>query len=134
MSKRGRAITKASSTRVNDATVIAVPVEGAADMVTLEGPEDDTGVRDAFVRLRPPAGMTPQEIEAWRADVASEKPKAIRVMPAMHGDAVIPFEALRNTKALDPRSVIKDLVKAANYPDKKALSAKVEQFASEVKL
>ena len=91
---RRRVITK-SSTRVDDLPrVEVVLVEGASRMMTLEEVgEVPQEAQDAFVRLRPPEGTTPDETSSW-AILARKRAKAVRVLPVPRS-AVVPIEVAR---------------------------------------
>ena len=74
--------------------VEVVLIEGASRMMTLEEVgEVPEAAQDAFVRLRPPEGTTPDETSSW-AILVRRRAKAVRVLPAPRS-AAVPIEVAR---------------------------------------
>jgi len=77
---RRRGERKASALSTCKARVVAVPIEGAARLVTLEDPQGDARMaQDCFARLQPPVDHPPHETASWRVQVAAVA-RAVRVL------------------------------------------------------
>jgi hypothetical protein len=84
--------------------VRAVSVSGAARLVTLEDPNADaTPARDAFARLRPPEGTSPDAVSSWRA-VVEKVARAVKVLPSLHADDV-PAASTRVGEGEEPGTI-----------------------------
>ncbi len=71
-----------ASHRCDAPKVTTLKVETAVRLVTLEDPASGLrAAQDAFVRLRPPEGLSPGVIDSWRFSVAKVA-RAVKVLPA----------------------------------------------------
>jgi len=72
----------------NMPAIRAVAVRGPVKLVTLEDPNaPPTLAQDAFARLRPPEGTSPDAVASWREGVAKVA-RAVKVLPSLRGDDV----------------------------------------------
>ncbi len=82
--------------RVHRASKVVLSVRrvDASRMVTLEDPSGEAEpARQAFARLKPPEGTTPDQVAAWRNVVAAVA-RAVRVVPGPQA-ALVPVSSER---------------------------------------
>jgi hypothetical protein len=106
-------------------TVETIEVD-AVRLVTLDDPSGNVtrAAKGAFARLRPPPGLSAEEIESWRILVAKVA-RAVKVLPSQHA-AAVPAASHRSEHAVGTiREEAIKLAKESANPDVLPLVKKI---------
>lgn len=103
----------------------------AVRLVTLEDPKvPPTPAQDAFARLRPPEGMTPEAVTSWR-DTVAKVAKAVQVVATTHA-AAVPLKSTRVDLAVKVGSIREEAKALAAETNDGEVIAMVDRLLDEV--
>lgn len=114
------------------ASVQVIRVKEPTGLVTLDDPDAGTEqARGAFVRIRPPEGLTEDQIDSWRRS-AAKVARAVKVLPAPKA-AEVPVASHRpDTSAVKVGSIRVEAMKLARETENKGVLALTKRILDEV--
>lgn len=89
----------------------------------------ESGFEGAIVRLRPPAGIAPAQVEAVKGAVLKAGALAVKVLPPESAGATLPAAA-KPIHSVGVRQVVQEMVEQANTRNRDALRAFAEDVMS----